>query len=130
MNDNAAIETVTTYLRLVEERRLTEASAYLSAGVEISFPMGRSFASLDEQVAAAATMYRSIGKAFDGFDVLDRDESTVVYVYGTLEGEDLAGDRFGGVRFIDRFEIVDGLITTHRVWNDLAGALGRQEQGG
>ena len=36
-----------------------------------------------------------------------------------FEGEDLTGRRFASVRFIDRFELVDGLIAKHHVWNDL-----------
>lgn len=127
MSDEAAIEIVTSYLRLVEERRLDEASPYLAAGVEIVFPGGRSFSSLAEQVAAAGTRYRSIRKVFNGYDVVDGGEATVVYVYGELEGEDVTGTPFAGVRFIDRFELVDGLITNHRVWNDLAEAMRDRE---
>jgi hypothetical protein len=127
VSDQAAIEIVTSYLRLVEERRLDEASPYLAAGVEIVFPGGRSFSSLAEQVAAAGTRYRSIRKVFNGYDVVDGGEATVVYVYGELEGEDVTGTPFAGVRFIDRFELVDGLITNHRVWNDLAEAMRDRE---
>ncbi len=127
MSDEAAIEIVTSYLRLVEERRLDEASPYLAAGVEIVFPGGRSFSSLAEQVAAAGTRYRSIRKVFNGYDVVDGGEATVVYVYGELEGEDVTGTPFAGVRFIDRFELVDGLIANHRVWNDLAEAMRDRE---
>ena len=120
MTDQAAIETVTSYLRLVEERRLDEASPYLATGAEIMFPGGRSFSSLAEQVAAAGTRYRSIRKVFNGYDVVDGGEAVVVYVFGELEGEDLTGTPFSGVRFLDRFELVDGLIRLHQVWNDLA----------
>jgi hypothetical protein len=127
VSDEAAIEIVTSYLRLVEERRLDEASPYLAAGVEIVFPGGRSFSNLAEQVAAAGTRYRSIRKVFNGYDVVDGGEATVVYVYGELEGEDVTGTPFAGVRFIDRFELVDGLITNHRVWNDLAEAMRDRE---
>ncbi len=127
MSDQAAIEIVTSYVRLVEERRLDEASPYLAAGVEIVFPGGRSFSSLAEQVAAAGTRYRSIRKVFNGYDVVDGGEATVVYVYGELDGEDVTGTPFAGVRFIDRFELVDGLITNHRVWNDLAEAMRDRE---
>jgi hypothetical protein len=127
VSDEAAIEIVTSYLRLVEERRLDEASPYLVAGVEIVFPGGRSFSSLAEQVAAAGTRYRSIRKVINGYDVVDGGEATVVYVYGELEGEDVTGTPFAGVRFIDRFELVDGLIANHRVWNDLAEAMRDRE---
>ena len=117
--DRAAIDSVTTYLRLVEERRLDEASAYLAPSAEIIFPGGRRFADLNEQVAAASDRYRHVRKVFDGFDVLEDEGVVIVYVFGELEGEDLTGRRFASVRFIDRFELVDGLIANHQVWNDL-----------
>ena len=117
--DRAAIDRVTTYLRLVEERRLEEASESLAPSVEIIFPGGRRFSDLDEQVAAARDRYRRVRKVFGGFDVLENDGRVIVYVFGELEGEDLAGRSFASVRFIDRFELVDGLIANHQVWNDL-----------
>ena len=117
--DRAAIDSVTTYLRLVEERRLDEASESLAPSVEIIFPGGRRFSDLNEQVAAARDRYRRVRKVFDGFDVLENDGRVIVYVFGELEGEDLTGRRFASVRFIDRFELVDGLIAKHQVWNDL-----------
>ena len=127
MSDQAAVDTVTTYLRLVEERRLEEASAYLAADAEIVFPGGRSFADLDEQVAAAQTRYRNISKVFDGFDVMPLADSIVVYVYGTLQGEGPTGNRFAGILFIDRFELADGLVISHRVWNDFAALASADE---
>ncbi len=123
MSRQAAIDVVTAYLRLVEERRLDEAAKRLAPGAEIVFPGGRRFADLDEQVAAAKGRYRTVGKVFKGFDVIDGDGVVVVYVFGELEGEDLSGRRFAGVRFVDRFELVDGLVASHRVWNDLAEAM-------
>ncbi len=117
--DRAAIDRVTTYLRLVEERRLEEASESLAPSVEIIFPGGRRFSDLDEQVAAARDRYRRVRKVFGGFDVLENDGRVIVYVFGELEGEDLTGRSFASVRFIDRFELVDGLIANHQVWNDL-----------
>jgi hypothetical protein len=44
----------------------------------------------------------------------------VVYTRGTLAGEWPDGTAFGGIRFIDRFEVTDGFITRQDVWNDLA----------
>ncbi len=51
--------------------------------------------------------------------MIETDGRVIVYVFGELEGEDLTGRRFASVRFIDRFELVDGLIAKHQVWNDL-----------
>jgi hypothetical protein len=113
-------ELVTRYLRLVEARRLDEAATYLAPGVRITFPGGRTFSTLEQQVASSAGRFRRVEKRFDGVDTSDQGERAVVYVWGTLQGEDLDGRPFTGVRFVDRFEVRDGLIAEQAVWNDLA----------
>ncbi|NIV50293.1 MAG: DUF4440 domain-containing protein, partial [Gammaproteobacteria bacterium] len=116
----AAAGLVERFLRLVEARDLEEAGRYLAPGVTITFPGGRRFADLNEQVASSAQRFKSVRKDIETFDVVDGDTGTVVYVFGTLEGEALDGSAFSGVRFIDRFVLVDGRIVDQRVWNDMA----------
>ena len=123
MTRNAAIELVSSYPRLVEQRALDKATILLAPGVVIVFPGGGRFERLQDQVAASQMRFRRVQKAFEDFDVLDAGDSTIVYVRGTLEGEDLSGLPFDGVRFVDRFEIHSGLITRHEVWNDIAESL-------
>jgi len=45
-----------------------------------------------------------------------------VFCSGTLNGVWLDGNAFGGVRFIDRFDVSQGLIRQQDVWNDLGQA--------
>ncbi len=115
-----AIETVTRFVRLVEERRLEEAASCLVAGARLTFPGGRTFSSLEEQVSSSAGRFRGVRKVFERFDVSTSEELTIVYLFGTLEGEDLAGNQFSGVRFIDRFELAGDQIVDQKVWNDMA----------
>ncbi len=115
-----AVATVEKFLRLVEARQLDEAAPYLAPGVTITFPGGRRFTSLEEQVAAAAGRFRSVRKVFEKFDAVGDGEEVIVYAFGTLEGEALDGSAFSGVRFIDRFVLVDDRIVDQRVWNDMA----------
>jgi len=115
-----AIETVTSYLRLVEERRLDDATRYLASGITLTFPGGRTFSNLADQVASSATRFRTVRKVHERFDAVEVDGSIIVYSLGTLEGEGPDGRRFSGVRYIDRFDVRDGLIVDQRVWNDLA----------
>ena len=117
MTTDQAIATVTRFLRLVEERDLDGAAAYLADGAEIVFHGGRRFTSLAEQVAASR--YRNIRKQFERFDVVAEGPAAIVYVIGWLSGVDASGERFDGVRFIDRLVLVAGRIVDHRVWNDL-----------
>ena len=112
---------VRTYLRLMEARDLDAAAGYLADDVEIVFPGGRTFSSLDEQVASSAGRFRGVTKTFDRVDVVETDDdAAVVYAFGTLAGRNLQGTDFAGIRFIDRFTLVDGLIVDQMVWNDLA----------
>lgn len=112
------IHIVTTYLRTAEASDLQAASAYLAPDAVLLFPGGVRYRDLADQYSSPMRRYRGITKALDRFDV-DESEGVVV-VHGTLQGENLQGVHFSGVRFIDRFEIIDGLIVRQYVWNDLA----------
>ncbi len=117
-----AVKIVTRFLRLVEQRLLEDASPYLAPDVTLTFPGGRTFHSLEEQVASSAARFRVVRKVFERFDVVEADGSVIVYSIGTLEGEGLDGQPFAGVRYIDRFVLRNGLIVDQKVWNDLGEA--------
>jgi len=119
---DVAIETVTRFLRLVEARDLEQAGPFLADGVQITFPGGRVFTNLQQQVDSSAGRFRGVRKTFDRFDVVAEGDGSVVYVFGTLSGEHLDGTQFEGVRFIDRFTLRAGQIIDQMVWNDLAEA--------
>ncbi len=117
------VDMVSTFLRLMEARDLDAARQHLADDVVITFPGGRRFTSLEEQVASSAGRFRSVTKTFDRFDVIDGSPSggeSIVYVFGTLSGEALDGTGFDSVRYIDRFTVRDGVIVDQKVWNDLA----------
>jgi len=114
------VETVRSYLRLMEARDLEAASAHLADGVTIVFPGGRTFTNLAEQVASSAGRFSKVTKKFERFDVASDGERDVVYVFGTLAGQALDGNAFDGIRFIDRFVVEGDLIVSQMVWNDLA----------
>lgn len=113
-------EIVTSYLNAMEQRDLSVATEYLSKEFSMTFPGGVSFTTMQQLVDWAKTRYRSIAKSYEQFDECYSVNRTTVYCYGTLHGEWLDGTEFSGIRFIDRFEINDGLIQSQQVWNDLA----------
>jgi len=109
---------VRRYLAAMEARDLTAARALLGPGFEMVFPGGRRMTTLEELLAWAGPRYRFVHKSFERFD----GAGVTVYAIGTLSGEWPDGTAFAGVRFIDRFETADGLITRQEVWNDLGEA--------
>ena len=108
------------FLERMQERDLPAAQAMLAPGFVMQFPGAAPMTRLEELVAWGKGRYQRVGKVYERFDESWGDEATVVYCSGTLYGVWLDGSAFEGIRFIDRFEIVDGLITRQDVWNDLA----------
>jgi phenylpyruvate tautomerase PptA (4-oxalocrotonate tautomerase family) len=108
------------FLELMQSRNLAAASALLAPKFVMQFPGNACMHQLDELVAWAKVRYSRIAKDYDRFDESWADGVTVVYCSGTLSGLWLDGSPFENIRFIDRFEIADGLIQRQDVWNDLA----------
>lgn len=129
---SAAIEVVTDFLRLMEERDLVAASHYVAPDVDIVFPGDRHFGNLDALVESAGKRYRKVAKDIELVESMSNGSESVVYVIGRLSGVDTSGASFEDVRFIDRLVVRDGLITDHRVWNDLAetGVVARRKPAG
>jgi len=111
---------VRDFLAAMEARDLDRARAFLAKGFVMRFPAAPPMHDLAELVAWSKPRYRAVRKTCDGFDVVAREGSMIVYVFGTLQGEWLDGTAFTGIRFIDRFEIVAGRLTRQDVWNDMA----------
>ncbi len=116
----AAVDLVTGFLRLMEERDLGAASRCLAPDADIVFPGNRRFADLDDLVESARKRYRKVTKTIELVDSWNDDAETVVYVIGRLSGVSASGAVFKDVRFIDRLVVREGLIADHQVWNDLA----------
>ena len=111
---------VERYLKTMEARDVPAAQAMLAEGCVMTFPGGHQFTQLTDVVSWSAQRYKSVRKTYDRFDELADGAATIVYCYGGLHGEDLDGKAIDNVRFIDRFELIDGKITRQDVWNDLA----------
>jgi hypothetical protein len=87
----------------------------------MQFPGRAPMTRLSELLDWAAPRYRFVTKSYHGFDVMaGGDAGGIVYCRGVLAGEWPDGTPFDGIRFIDRFELVDGLIRRQDVWNDIA----------
>ena len=115
-----AAELVQTFLSHMQARALDAAAALLAPNFVMNFPGSKTMHQLDELVQWAKSRYQKTEKTYTFFDQCWGDVSTVVYCSGTLRGIWLDGSPFEGIRFIDRFVVVDGLIAQQDVWNDIA----------
>ena len=118
----AAAALVRTFLDTMEARDLARARQMLAPGFVMNFPGRQGMTELEQLVGRAGGLYRSVTKSYERFDLCEADDCIVVYCFGSLAGHWLDGSAFSGIRFIDRFEIVDGLLRRQDVWNDLAEA--------
>lgn len=119
-----AIDTVTTYLDAMERRDLDAARALVvPEGLELVFPGDRRFSDLASIVENSSGRYQRIGKRITGRDAWETGGHIRVMITGTLSGTWHDGTAFDGIRFVDWFELQDGLIARQHVWNDTGEAL-------
>lgn len=117
----SAKDLIQKFLRTMENRELEAAEAMMAEDAVIIFPPDKRFSSQAEMVASAKGRYQWIKKTFDQIDAFTRDDGTeVVYIMGTLYGENNHGVEFEGIRYIDRFVVRENKIIEQHVWNDLA----------
>ena len=115
-------ETVRAFLAALEARDLEAARARLAPGAVMTFPGGAVFETLEALIDWARPRYRSVGKTVERVETLPGEGCAVVWCVGALHGVSHDGAPFEGIRFVDRFEIADGLIRRQDVWNDMGEA--------
>ena len=111
---------VLDYLAAMEARDLARAESLLGPGFTMVFPGTRPMSSLTDLIDWAKGRYRFVTKTHEAVETLHAEGAAVVYVRGVLSGEWPDGTAFGGIRYIDRFEVRDDRIVRQDVWNDIA----------
>ncbi|ATH77691.1 MULTISPECIES: nuclear transport factor 2 family protein [Halomonadaceae] len=114
------VQQVLTFLDAMEARDLPLAQRCLAEHVVMQFPGAPAMHHLDDVVAWARHRYRRVSKTFHAVNHCLTPRQSIVVCHGELAVEWLDGSTSASVRFIDRFELTDGLITRQDVWNDLA----------
>ena len=100
-----------------DERRETVGELFADNAV-ITLP-GATFEGPDaasEFLAHLAPRYEWAAKEFERWIETDREVVSI----GTLYGVDNDGEEFSGVRYVDVYEVEDGLVQRVDIWNDLA----------
>ena len=115
-----ASDLVNEFLLAMQNRDLQAAQSFLHPDFQMCFPGGVVMHALAELVTWAQSRYSHIAKQYERIEESWQGDVTVVFCHGALQGSWLNGEAFAGIRFSDRFEVQDGLITRQDVWNDLA----------
>lgn len=120
MNElDRAIETVERYLDAMERRDLDSARTCVEAsGLDLVFPGGRRFGTIEEIVRNSSGRYRFVKKRITGQDAWCAGDTIRVLITGALYGEWPDGAAFDGIRFVDWFELHGGRIVRQHVFND------------
>jgi len=113
-------KTVKAFLSAMERRDLAAAGIFLADDFRMVFPGNAEFTALEDLVHWSGPRYRFVKKSYEAFDECFGEAGTTVYCFGTLSGEWPDGTPFDGIRFLDRFTVLDGKLLDQKVWNDLA----------
>lgn len=114
---------VLNFLQALGARDMDNAQSYLSKTFSMHFPGADPMVDLQALVEWSKPRYSSIEKQIEGTEAFgSSDGITVVYCRGTLSGVWNDGSGFEGIRFIDRFELLEGKIQKQEVWNDMGEA--------
>lgn len=118
--DPAAI--VDNYLRILMIPDPDTARQFVAPTLQIRFTGCRLMQDPAECAQFNAGRYQWVKKQFEGTEVVAGAtfEHAVVYNRGTLYGVWPDGEAFEGNRYVDRYVLVNGLITHMDVWNDSA----------
>jgi limonene-1,2-epoxide hydrolase len=115
-----AVELVREFMDALVRRDLAAASTHLAPGFELLVSGNHRFRTLAEFAAFSRQRNGAIRKSVEAIEACESATGIAVFAHGTMSGEWLDGSAFSGVRFIDRFHVVDGRIASMQVWSDMA----------
>ena len=115
-------EIVNEYLRILMIPDPAGARAFVAPDLQIRFTGGRAMSDPAQCAAFNAKRYAWVKKRIERTEVVEGATSieAIVYSLGTLYGAWPDGAAFEGNRYVDRYVVRNGLITSMEVWNDSA----------
>lgn len=121
-----ARELIERFIRAVNDGDAEGAQRCLAPDVRLVFPGPTRFERVADFLALSGPRYRRVAYTYGAMELAQADPGrTVVYAQGTVDGVFANGQAFEGVRYIDRFEIENGLILSKEVWSDMAERMRR-----
>jgi ketosteroid isomerase-like protein len=115
-----ARQVASDFFAAMSARDLPRLQTLLAPDFVMTVSGNQRFSRLEDFFAHSRARQGAVRKHVEGFDVGVDGDSAVVYSFGTMSGTWLDGSAFQGVRFIDRFGLQHGLISTLDVFSDMA----------
>jgi limonene-1,2-epoxide hydrolase len=115
-----AVDIVREFLDTLGRRDLEAAKRQLAPGFQLTVSGNHRFRTLEEFTAFSRGRNGPTRKTVDAIEACESANGIAVFAHGTMSGQWLDGSAFAGVRFIDRFHVVDGRIADMQVWSDMA----------
>jgi len=116
----SAIDVVKTFLEAMGRRDFAAMEAVMAPNFKMTVTGGSVFTHPRDFAAQSRGRQKSAVKTTDRYDEIPTATGVIVYSIGSMAGEWNNGTTYQGVRYIDRFEIVNGKIADMNVYSDMA----------
>lgn len=114
---------VRKFIEAINDRDVSVARGMMADGATMTFPGGSTFTDVAVFLEWAKGRYRKAIYSYDNVEEIAAGDKTIVYARGSIEGELNDGEKFAGIRVVDRFEMVGGKIIRKEAWSDMADYL-------
>ncbi len=111
------------FIQAVNDGDAPRAQACLAPGARLVFPGPTVFHQVADFLEWSGPRYEKVLYTYGPMELVAGAGRTVVYAQGAVSGVFAGGVGFEGVRYVDRFEIENGLIVSKEVWSDMGDRL-------
>ncbi len=111
------------FIEAINDRDVSVARVMMADGATMTFPGGNTFTDVGAFLDWAKGRYRKAVYSYDDVEEIAAGSKTIVYARGSIEGELNDGEKFAGIRVVDRFEMIGGKIVRKEAWSDMADYL-------
>lgn len=116
----SAVDVVKTFLDAMGKRDFAAMETVMAPNFKMTVTGGSVFSHPREFAAQSRGRQKSAIKTTDRYDEIPTATGAIVYSIGSMAGEWNNGTTYQGVRYIDRFEIVNGKIADMNVYSDMS----------
>lgn len=118
-----ACQLIGRFIQAVNDHDAPRAQACLAPGARLVFPGPTEFHQVADFLEWSGPRYEKALYTYGQMELVAGADRAVVYAQGVVSGVFADGVGFEGVRYVDRFEIVEGLIVSKEVWSDMGDRL-------